>query len=211
MIEFNTSVELAEKVGKEWVLTLRKDVPEGAANYWWQERFDALVVATGHYHLPYIPDISGLSEYGEAFPGKIKHTKHYDTAEEFRGKRVVVVGGSVSAFDALHDIRQVAKLPVISSLRQPSAIFGWAPFQHPDIENRPSISSFDPTTGRITFSDNTFTDDVDTVLFATGFEFSFPFLPGIRPVNRRVPGLYQHVFKSGDTTLAFIGMVCILL
>lgn len=207
LLEFNTSVELAEKVGDEWILTLRKNIPGGATNYWWQERFDALIVATGHYHLPYIPDIPGLAEYGEVFPGRVKHTKHYDTAEEFRGKRVVVVGGSVSAFDALHDIRRLAKLPVISSLRQPSAIFGWAPFQHPDIENRPSISSFDQSTGRITFSDGTFEDGIDAVLFATGFEFSFPFLPGVQPVNRRVPGLYQHVFKTSDPTLAFIGMV----
>ena len=211
LIEFNTSVELAEKVGDEWILTLRKDIPGAPANHWWQERFDALVVATGHYHLPYIPSIPGLAEYGEKFPGKIKHTKHYDTADEFRGKRVIVVGGSVSAFDALHDIRHVAKLPVISALRQPSAIFGSAPFQHPDIEIRSPISSFNPHTGRITFSDGSSEDDIDAVVFATGFEFSFPFLPGIRPVNRRIPGLYQHVFNSSDPTLAFVGMVRISL
>ncbi|KAH6960216.1 putative dimethylaniline monooxygenase [Fusarium avenaceum] len=207
LIEFNTSVELAEKVGDEWVLTLRKERPETNSNYWWQERFDALIVASGHYHLPSIPDIPGLIEYGERFPGRIKHTKHYDTADEFKGKRVVVVGGSVSAFDALHDVKRTAKLPIIASLRRPSAIFGSAPFEHPHIKQRPSISSFDPVTGRISFSDGTFEDDIDIVLFATGFEFSFSFLPGIKPVNKRIPGLYQHLFKSDDPSLAFIGMV----
>ncbi|KAM0554039.1 hypothetical protein ACHAPJ_007114 [Fusarium lateritium] len=207
LVEFGTSVELAEKVGDEWILTLRKELPEKDTNYWWQERFDALVVASGHYHLPFIPDIPGLVEYGERFPGRVKHTKHYDTAEEFKGKRVVVVGGAVSAFDALHDIKRTAKLPVIASLRRPSAIFGWAPFEHPHIKQRPSISSFDPVTGRVTFSDGTFEDDIDIVVFATGFEFSFSYLPGIKPVNKRIPGLYQHVFKSDDPSLAFIGMV----
>ncbi|KAM5354966.1 hypothetical protein ACJ41O_001612 [Fusarium nematophilum] len=207
LVEFNTSVELAEKSGDEWVLTLRKDVPGESTNYWWQERFDALIVASGHYHLPYIPDIPGLAEYDERLPGRIKHTKHFDTAQEFAGKRVIVVGGSVSAFDALHDVRQTAKLPVISSLREPSAIFGWAAFQHPDIDNRSSISSVDPDTGRITFHDGTSVNNIDAVLFATGFEFSFPFLPHAKQVNRRIPGLYQHVFKSSDPSLAFIGMV----
>ncbi|KAM0216974.1 hypothetical protein ACHAQD_007693 [Fusarium lateritium] len=206
-IEFNTSVELAEKVGDEWILTLRKELPKTNSNYWWQERFDALIVASGHYHLPSIPDIPGLIEYDKRFPGRIKHTKHYDTADEFKGKRVVVVGGSVSAFDALHDVKRTAKLPIIISLRRPSAVFGWAPFEHPHIKQRPSISSFDPVTGRITFSDGTFEDDIDVVVFATGFEFSFSFLPGIKPVNKRIPGLYQHVFKSDDPSLAFIGMV----
>ncbi|KAJ3550208.1 hypothetical protein NM208_g97 [Fusarium decemcellulare] len=207
LVEFNTSVELAEKVGNEWVLTLRKDLPDKPTNYWWQETFDAVIVASGHYSLPHIPDIPGLVEYNDKFPGRIRHTKHYNTADEFKEKRVVVVGGSVSAFDALHDIRLMSKLPVHSSLRQPSAIFGWAPFTHPDIENHPSISSIDPDTGRITFSDDTFVDDVDVVLFATGFAFNFPFLPNVKPVNGRIPGLYQHVFKSDDPSLAFMGMV----
>lgn len=114
----------------------------------------------------------------------------------------------MSAFDALHDIRLVSKHPIISSLRMPEPTFGWAPFTHPDIDNRPTISAFDPESGRITFTDDTFISDVDVVLFATGYEFSFPFLPSVKPVNQRVPRLYQHVFKTSDPTLAFIGMVC---
>lgn len=83
-IEFNTTVERAEKVGGEWVLTCRRDTPEEANNHWWQETFDAVVVASGHYSLPFIPRIPGLAEYDAKFPGRIKHTKHYSTAGEFR-------------------------------------------------------------------------------------------------------------------------------
>jgi Flavin-binding monooxygenase-like len=113
----------------------------------------------------------------------------------------------VSAFDALHDIRRVSKLPIISALRTPSGVFGRTPFTHPHIDNRSEISEFDPETGRITFADGSTAEDVDAVLFATGFEFSFPFLPDVKPANRRIPGLYQHVFKIDNPSLAFIGMV----
>lgn len=233
LVEYNTTVELAEKQGDEWVLTLRKEGPDDSDDYWWQERFDSLVVATGHYYVPFVPNIPGLAEYVEEYPERITHSKYYQDKSRFTDKvspnwfydldefihnisaltvfrkwqRVIVVGGSVSAFDAVHDIRRVSKLPLISSLRKASPIFGPAAFAHPNVVNRPHISAFDANTGRITFADGTSVDDVDVVLFATGYEFSFPFLPGVKPVNGRIPGLYQHVFSTCDPTLAFLGMV----
>lgn len=86
LIEFNTTVERAQKHGDEWVLTLRKAVPGQQRNEWWQETFDALIVASGHYHLPWIPDIPGLAAYEARFPERIQHTKHYLTADAYRDK-----------------------------------------------------------------------------------------------------------------------------
>ena len=86
LIEFNTTVERAEKKRHEWILTLRKETPGSKKNYWWQEVFDALVVATGHFSLPYVPSIPGLAEYDEKYPGSIKHSKHFRSVDEFRGK-----------------------------------------------------------------------------------------------------------------------------
>ncbi|PYH94701.1 putative dimethylaniline monooxygenase, partial [Aspergillus ellipticus CBS 707.79] len=207
LLELGTTVELAERQPEGWVLTLRKIAPGGGKNYWWEERFDAIVVATGHYYLPYIPDIPGLVEYEEKFPGTVKHSKHYRTVEDYRNKRVLVVGGSISAFDALHDNCPISKTPIISSLRKPSAIFGPAPFTHPDIDNRSEIASVDPSTGQVHFTDGSSVDKVDHILFATGYDFSFPFLPQLKSVNKRIPGLYQHFLKIDDPSLAFIGMV----
>ncbi|KAK1654090.1 hypothetical protein BDP81DRAFT_457102 [Colletotrichum phormii] len=183
-------------------------------DYWWQESLDAVIAASGHFYLPYIPDIPGLVEFDEKFPGRIKHSKHFSDSEEFRDKvganllqKVIVIGGFVSAFDALHDIQLVSQRPVIASLREPLAAFGWAPFTHPDIGIKPQIINFCPKSGRITFSDGSTVDGVDAVVFATGYDFSFPFLPGQKVENRRVPGLYQHIFNIDDPTLAFVGMV----
>lgn len=86
LIEFNTTVEHVEKKGEEWVLTLRKILPGSIKNYWWQEVFDALVVASGHYSLPYIPNIPGIVEYEAKFPGRIRHSKHFRSTDDFKGK-----------------------------------------------------------------------------------------------------------------------------
>lgn len=86
LVEYGTTVELAEFRDDEWVLTLRKPSSDPRKDRWWRESFDKLVVATGHYYLPYIPTIPGLAEYTERYPGRIKHSKHYRTAEEFRNK-----------------------------------------------------------------------------------------------------------------------------
>lgn len=74
-LELGTTVERAVKEGDEWVLTLRKEGP--GKDYWWREWFDALVVATGHYNIPWFPEIPGLAEYDERFPGRIIHSKHF--------------------------------------------------------------------------------------------------------------------------------------
>jgi hypothetical protein len=114
----------------------------------------------------------------------------------------------VSAFDALHEIRLVAQHPVICSLKEPLPAFGWSAFTHPHVVNKPPISRFHQD-GRIDFSDGSSENQVDIILFATGYDFSFPFLPGfdVRIKNRRIRGLYQHVFDIEDPSLSFIGMV----
>lgn len=85
-VEYNTSVEKAEKIGMAWVLTLRKTLPGGKHNYWWQETFDALVVASGHYSIPRFSEVQGLAEFAENHPGVVEHSKIYRGPERYRGK-----------------------------------------------------------------------------------------------------------------------------
>lgn len=84
MVSYNTTVELAEKVGNEWKLTLRQEGKE--SDYWWVEWFDAVVVASGHYSVPYIPDIQGLEDFQKARPGSVLHSKQFRGKEQFKGK-----------------------------------------------------------------------------------------------------------------------------
>lgn len=84
LVEYNTTVERASKKNGEWELVLRRS--GDATDYWWKEYFDAVVVATGHYTVPYFPLIEGLQEFENKYPGSVIHTKAFRGAETFRGK-----------------------------------------------------------------------------------------------------------------------------
>jgi cation diffusion facilitator CzcD-associated flavoprotein CzcO len=84
LVVYNTTVERVEKVGSEWKVTLRKEGSE--TDYWWVEWFDAVVVASGHYWVPYIPPIEGLEEMERILPGSVLHSKHFRGNQKFKGK-----------------------------------------------------------------------------------------------------------------------------
>ncbi|EXJ89610.1 hypothetical protein A1O3_02677 [Capronia epimyces CBS 606.96] len=208
-VEYNTSVERAVKEGSKWVLTLRKTLPGGKHNYWWQETFDALVVASGHYSIPRFSPVPGLAEFEQNHPGSVEHSKIYRGPERYRGKTVITVGASVSATDITRAIVKVAKSPVYASIREPHRVYGTVPFEHPQISLKPTIShvSTSPNSRTVFFSDGSKVENVDHIIFGTGYDFSLPFLPSVKVVNRRIPGTYQHIFMQDDPTLAFVGGV----
>lgn len=88
LVEYNTTVERLEKVGERWQLILRKEV--GEQDYWWSENFDAVIDATGHYNVPFIPHIDGLADFAKAYPGHVEHTKAFRDPENYRGKVRIV-------------------------------------------------------------------------------------------------------------------------
>ncbi|GMG22221.1 unnamed protein product [Aspergillus oryzae] len=192
-VEYNTTVERAEKdpqTGK-WTLTLRRAGEPNGLDYWWTETFDALVVASGHYAVPYVPVIKGLKEFAEKYPGSVEHTKQYRGPEKYKGKRV-----------------NHAKGPVYAVVRgKYNTYFGDEAFKHPQIERRPPISHITTDNGARTvhFENGTSVSDVDHIIFGTGFTWTLPFLPNIPIRNNRVPDLYLHVFHQRDPSLVFLG------
>ena len=61
ILEVNTTVEDLSRVtvsGQQqrsaWNLTLRKSDPVRLVDEWWEETFDAVVLANGHYSVPYV-------------------------------------------------------------------------------------------------------------------------------------------------------------
>ncbi|BBH69344.1 oxidoreductase [Actinoplanes sp. OR16] len=62
----------------------------------------AVINATGTWNNPLIPDIPGH------FSGRQLHTRDYVSADEFRGQRVAVVGGGISAVQLLEEISRTA-------------------------------------------------------------------------------------------------------
>lgn len=48
--------------------------------------FDAVVIATGHYHAPYVPDLPGLADWRRKWPDNVIHSKQYRIPEQFKDK-----------------------------------------------------------------------------------------------------------------------------
>jgi cation diffusion facilitator CzcD-associated flavoprotein CzcO len=48
--------------------------------------YDAVVVSSGHYDDPFIPDIMGLKAWNAAHPGIISHSKYYRRPEIYKNK-----------------------------------------------------------------------------------------------------------------------------
>lgn len=215
LVEYNTTVERAVKDSETntWVLTLRKPGQSRKLDYWWTETFDALVVASGHYHVPYVPPIPGLKEFAERYPGCVEHAKQYRGPKKYKGKKVITVGASVSAADTAVSLIDSAQSPIYAVVRGKYNIyFGDEAFKHPKIERRPPIARIDSDNGARTvhFEDGTSISDVDHLIFGTGFTWTLPFLPQIPIRNNRVPDLYLHVFHQSDPSLVFLGAVCLV-
>ncbi|KAL4744522.1 hypothetical protein BDW72DRAFT_188326 [Aspergillus terricola var. indicus] len=216
LVEYNTTVERAVKDDEknEWILTLRKagkgEEGKEGMDYWWTETFDALVVASGHYHVPYVPSIPGLKRFAEKYPGSVEHAKQYRGPGKYKGKKVITIGASVSAADTAVSLIDTAQTPIYAVTRGKYNIyFGDYAFKHPSISLRPAITHIDDTNGSRTvhFEDGTSVSGVDHLIFGTGFTWTLPFLPQIPTRNNRVPDLYLHVFHQSDPSLVFIGAV----
>lgn len=207
LISYNTTVELVDKaLGSDtWMLTLRKPVENSDNDYWWSEEFDAVVIATGHYTVPYIPQFPGLEEFATAHPGVVTHSKSFRDPSAYTNKRVVVVGASISGGDISSALANIAVEPVYSVVRgKYHPLFGDWPFKNPRIVRKLGISHFTPD-GTVVFADGTSVTKPDAVIFGTGYSWTLPFVPSITVQNNRVPNLYQHIFHIPDPTLCFVG------
>ena len=65
-----------------------------------ENTFDHLVVTSGYFSVPYTPSVSGL----QSFPGTVLHSSEYRGPEQVQGKRVAIVGDSLSAAEIAGEI-----------------------------------------------------------------------------------------------------------
>ena len=85
------------------------------------ERFDRVVVATGHFHTPHLPSWPGV----ETFPGQVQHAHDYRSPEPYTGRRVLVVGSSYSGQDLALQLHRAGAAHVTTAYRaRPQDMFG---------------------------------------------------------------------------------------
>ncbi|GAA6063282.1 hypothetical protein JCM10212_004664 [Sporobolomyces blumeae] len=152
-----------------------------------REHFDCVMIANGHYSKPYVPWTQGLATW----TGDLLHARWYRNSKAFEDKTVLVVGNSASGYDitrelamSIHSRRTsdplAPHLPrVYQSARSPSNL--GIPFDAPDAPDWAKeidvVKPIHKVEGRsITLEDGRKVDDIDVIIFATGYYFSFPFL-----------------------------------
>ncbi|EPE05566.1 dimethylaniline monooxygenase [Ophiostoma piceae UAMH 11346] len=224
LLSLGTTIERVEKIGSEWVVTARqpRPSPDGdIKDFWWQERFDAVVIASGHYNEGHIPDIDGLESTYRQRPGNFEHSKSYRSPDNYVDKKVVVIGGSISAADIIGDIYAITKAPLYSSQRTLNEALD-AAWNLPNVIRKGQITKVFADSGSsgdrgkqpmagsvgVVFADGSTVTGIDKIIFATGFNVSYPFLvPNPVTPSGRLDNVYEHIVKIGDPTLSFVGQV----
>ncbi len=163
------------------------------------EEFDNVIVATGHFSVPNVPEFDGVDQ----FPGRVLHAHDFRDAAEFAGQDILIVGASYSAEDIGLQCHKYGARSVTMSYRTAAMGFKWPE----SMEERPLLLGFEGGTAK--FSDGT-TKDVDALILCTGYLHHFPFLPEdlrLTTSNRLCPpGLYKGVVFEANPAIFYLGM-----
>src|SRR5207237_209254 len=111
-IRFQTVVEQVIPIGTgQWRVISRP--ADGTTGDTISEIFDAVVVCSGLYSQPWIPQFPGA----ETYTGKIIHSSLYKGPEAYKGQDVVVLGVGSSGTDIATELGGVAKRVVLSTAK----------------------------------------------------------------------------------------------
>lgn len=201
LVHFNTRVVRAEPTGDahaRWRLTLQA-ANRGATTE--TVCFDAVAVANGHYSVPRWPTVRGLLDFAATQSGRVIHSHDYRVPDEYKGRRVLVIGAAASGEDISREVSTVAASVLLSAA-------GWESSVEGPLQRRPLLSHIEPD-GTAMFEDGR-TDVVDAVILATGYHMTFPFLEGAGVVqvdDNAVSPLFEHMLPPQLAPwLAFIGL-----
>ena len=124
-----------------------------------------------------------------------------------------MIGNSASGIDVSAQISTVSKLPVLISEKErgnpnPGGVIqdgkSWS-------KQVPEITAFLPQERSVRLADGTVEQDVDSVVFCTGYHYSFPFLRSLEPPvvvrdGSHADQLWEHMLYAPDPTLAFLSI-----
>lgn len=89
LINFNTQVLDISLAGKKdagqekWSVKTQEVKQEGRGDVK-ENTYDAVVVANGHFAVPFIPQIKGMKEWSERYPGVVSHSMYYQQPEDYQ-------------------------------------------------------------------------------------------------------------------------------
>lgn len=163
------------------------------------EKFDYVVVATGHFSFPNMPKFPGF----ETFHGRILHAHDFRDALEFKDKDILIVGSSYSAEDIGSQCYKYGCRSITSCYRTKPMGYDWPS----NWEEKPNLVRVEGK--RAFFKDGT-SKEVDAIILCTGYRHKFPFLPdslALKTNNRMWPlDLYKGVVYEPCPQLMYLGM-----
>ena len=162
--------------------------------------FDAVILASGHFDKPYIPQTPGILAWTKVHPGEVTHAKYYNDSTCFRDKTVFVVGCSASGIDIAMQATTQAKT-VLNTTRGESKSLD-------PVISIPEVVHYDPENRQVTCLDGQKYGGIDSIVFCTGYLYDFPYLKtyidDLITTGKFVKNLYRHIFYTKDPTLAFL-------
>jgi trimethylamine monooxygenase len=163
------------------------------------EEFDNVVVASGHFSTPNVPEFDGF----ETFNGRVLHAHDFRDALEFKDKDILIIGTSYSAEDIGSQCWKYGCKSVTVSHRTAPMGYKW-----PDNwKEVPLLERVEKNTAH--FKDGT-SKNVDAVILCTGYVHHFPFMEEnlkLRTANRLATAeLYKGVVWVDNPELFYLGM-----
>lgn len=180
------------------------------------EIFDAVICASGHYDVPYIPSVPGIEAWNAQYPNRITHSKFYRLPENYTGKKVIVVGNSASGVDIGAQVAKCCKGRLIMSSRSESFLkvpdtAAAKAKEEPRYIEKPEIVEYllddeeekeeeeEEGKRRVKFSDGTIESHIDAIIYCTGYFYSYPFLEKQKKKNKKkLPPLHPPVITTGE-------------
>jgi len=196
-IRFNTTIRMVRYDEAKGTFTVTAHDLENDRMY--DEEFDNVVVASGHFSVPNVPEYPGFDK----FNGRVLHAHDFRDAREFAGKDLLLLGSSYSAEDIGSQCWKYGAKSITVAYRNAPMGFKW-----PDNwKEVPKLERVDETTAY--FADGT-SKKVDAIILCTGYKHHFPFLPDdlrLKTANRLAAAdLYKGVVWVNNPKMFYIGM-----
>ena len=194
-IKFGMRVESVVRLNDKFIM----NVWNKKENCVFSNEFDYVVVANGHFSVPYIPEIEGM----DTFPGHILHSHEFREAEQFKGKNVVVLGSSHSAEDVSLQCWKYGSKSVTIGYRHAPLGLKWPE----GIKEKHCLERIE---GKTFFFKDGYQQTADSLILCSGYLHSFPFMDDSlklkTPNTLYCAGLYKGVVWQNDHNLFYLGM-----
>jgi trimethylamine monooxygenase len=196
-IRFNSVVRWVEYDPEAGDFTVT--VHDAAKDHTYKERFDHVIVASGHFSSPNVPEYPGFDQ----FYGRIVHAHDFRDAREFEGLDVLVVGSSYSAEDIGSQCWKYGAKSITSCYRSAPMGFKWPA----NWEEKQALLRVE---GKTAFFKDGTSKRIDAIILCTGYKHFFPFLPDdlrLKTKNRLATAdLYKGVVYVHNPKMFYLGM-----